>query len=63
MPLQRRPWKPPRPATWSLSILHTLDTVRTVNRVLDLLPPHEREVARILFAEVAGGDCLPAPTA
>jgi len=33
------------------STLHTLDTVRTVNRVLDLFPPHEREVARILFAE------------
>jgi len=33
------------------STLHTLDTVRTVNRMLDLFPPHEREVARILFAE------------
>jgi twitching motility protein PilT len=33
------------------STLHTLDTVRTVNRVLDLFPPHERDVARILFAE------------
>ncbi len=34
-----------------LSTLHTLDTVRTVNRVLDLFPPHERETARVLFAE------------
>lgn len=33
------------------STLHTLDTVRTVNRMLDLFPPHERDVARILFAE------------
>ncbi|MEX2540368.1 MAG: PilT/PilU family type 4a pilus ATPase [Trueperaceae bacterium] len=33
------------------STLHTLDTVRTVNRVLELFPPHERETARILFAE------------
>lgn len=33
------------------STLHTLDAVRTINRVLDLFPPHEREVARILFAE------------
>ncbi|RIH90016.1 Twitching mobility protein [Meiothermus luteus] len=33
------------------STLHTLDAVRTVNRVLDLFPPHERNVARILFAE------------
>ncbi|MER3481000.1 MAG: type IV pili twitching motility protein PilT [Meiothermus sp.] len=33
------------------STLHTMDTVRTVNRVLDLFPPHERDVARILFAE------------
>ncbi|MBB6097069.1 twitching motility protein PilT [Deinobacterium chartae] len=34
-----------------LSTLHTLDTVRTVNRVLELFPPHERETARILFAD------------
>ncbi len=33
------------------STLHTLDSVRTVNRVLDLFPPHEREVSRILFSE------------
>lgn len=33
------------------STMHTLDTVRTVNRMMDLFPPHEREVARILFAE------------
>jgi twitching motility protein PilT len=33
------------------STLHTLDTVRTINRVMDLFPPHEREVARVLFAE------------
>ena len=34
-----------------LSTLHTLDTVRTVNRILDLFPPHERDTARVLFAE------------
>ena len=33
------------------STLHTLDAVRTVNRLLDLFPPHERAMARILFAE------------
>lgn len=33
------------------STLHTLDTVRTVNRVLELFPPHERASARILFAD------------
>ncbi len=33
------------------STLHTQDTVRTINRMLDLFPPHERETARILFAE------------
>ncbi|MDX2006313.1 MAG: PilT/PilU family type 4a pilus ATPase [Meiothermus sp.] len=33
------------------STLHTLDSVRTVNRVLDLFPPHERDVARVLFAD------------
>ena len=33
------------------STLHTLDTVRTVNRVLELFPPHERDSARILFAD------------
>lgn len=33
------------------STLHTLDTVRTVNRVLELFPPHERDTARMLFAD------------
>lgn len=33
------------------STLHTLDTVRTVNRMLELFPPHERESARVLFAD------------
>ena len=33
------------------STLHTQDSVRTINRILDLFPPHERATARILFAE------------
>lgn len=33
------------------STLHTLDTMRTVNRVLELFPPHERASARVLFAD------------
>ena len=33
------------------STLHTLDTVRAVNRVIDLHPPSERAIARLLFAE------------
>jgi twitching motility protein PilT len=33
------------------STLHTLDTVRTVNRMIELFPPYERETARMLFAE------------
>ena len=33
------------------STLHTQDTVRTINRILELFPPHERATARILFAE------------
>ena len=33
------------------STLHTLDTVRTVNRMIELFPPHERDTARMLFAE------------
>ncbi len=33
------------------STLHTLDTVRTVNRVLELFPPDERESSRLLFAD------------
>ena len=33
------------------STLHTQDTVRTVNRMIELFPPHERETSRILFAE------------
>jgi len=34
-----------------LSTLHTLDSVHTINRLLELFPPHERESARVLFAE------------
>ena len=34
-----------------LSTLHTLDTVRTVNRIIDFFPPHERDQIRVLFAE------------
>lgn len=33
------------------STLHTLDTVRTVNRVIELFPAHERDSARTLFAD------------
>lgn len=33
------------------STLHTLDTVRTVNRMLELFPPYERDTARLLFAD------------
>jgi twitching motility protein PilT len=33
------------------STLHTLDTVRTVNRVLELFPAHERDSARMLFSD------------
>ncbi len=35
--------------------LHTQDTVRTVNRVMDLFPPEERDTARVLFAESCVG--------
>ena len=34
-----------------LSTLHTLDAVRTINRIIDFFPPHERDPIRILFAE------------
>jgi len=34
-----------------LSTLHTLDAVRTVNRVIDFFPPHERDQIRIMLAE------------
>lgn len=33
------------------STLHTQDTVRTINRMLELFPPHERDSARVLFSE------------
>ena len=33
------------------STLHTLDTVRTINRIVDLFPPHERSHIRTIFAE------------
>jgi len=33
------------------STLHTQDSVRTINRMIELFPPHERSTARILFAE------------
>jgi len=35
--------------------LHTQDTVRTINRLLDLFPPEERDTARVLFAESCVG--------
>jgi twitching motility protein PilT len=34
-----------------LSTLHTQDSVRSVNRIIDFFPPHERDQIRILFAE------------
>jgi twitching motility protein PilT len=34
-----------------LSTLHTLDAIRTVNRIIDFFPPHERLQIRILLAE------------
>ena len=34
-----------------LSTLHTLDAVRTVNRIIDFFPPHERDQIRIMLAE------------
>lgn len=34
-----------------LSTLHTLDSLRTVNRIIDFFPPHERDQIRILLAE------------
>lgn len=34
-----------------LSTLHTMDTIRTVNRILELFPPEERGIARVLFAD------------
>jgi len=33
------------------STLHTLDAVRTVNRIIDFFPPYEREQIRILLAD------------
>mgnify|MGYP001404117565 CR=1 FL=1 len=34
-----------------LSTLHTLDSLRTVNRIIDFFAPHERDQIRILLAE------------
>ena len=33
------------------STLHTLDAVRSVNRIIDFFPPHERDQIRIMLAE------------
>ena len=33
------------------STLHTLDAIRTVNRIIDFFPPHERDQIRILLAD------------
>jgi twitching motility protein PilT len=33
------------------STMHTQDAARTINRMLELFPPEERDTARILFAE------------
>ncbi len=34
-----------------LSTLHTLDAVRTINRIIDFFPPHERDQIRQMTAE------------
>ena len=34
-----------------MSTLHTMDAVRTVNRIIDFFPPHERDQIRILLAD------------
>jgi len=34
-----------------LSTLHTNDSVRTVNRIIDFFPPHERDQIRIMLAD------------
>lgn len=34
-----------------LSTLHTLDAIRTINRIIDFFPPHERTQIRIILAE------------
>ena len=34
-----------------LSTLHTLDSIRTINRIIDFFPPHERDQIRIMLAE------------
>jgi twitching motility protein PilT len=34
-----------------LSTLHTLDSIRTVNRIIDFFPPHEREQIRMMLAD------------
>jgi twitching motility protein PilT len=34
-----------------LSTLHTMDTIRTINRILELFPQDERGIARVLFAD------------
>ncbi|MDZ7707283.1 MAG: PilT/PilU family type 4a pilus ATPase [Trueperaceae bacterium] len=34
-----------------LSTLHTLDAVRTINRIIDFFPPHERNQIRTMMAE------------
>jgi twitching motility protein PilT len=38
-----------------LSTLHTLDATETVNRVIDLFPPHEREQVRSMLAGTIRG--------
>ena len=38
-----------------LSTLHTLDAIRTVNRIIDFFPPHERDQIRIMLAETLLG--------
>jgi twitching motility protein PilT len=34
-----------------LTTLHTLDAIRTINRMIDFFPPHERQQIRILLAD------------
>ena len=38
-----------------LSTLHTQDAIRTVNRIIDFFPPHERDQIRVQLSESLGG--------
>ena len=54
-----RPSRPrsrrPRPATWCMSTLHTVDATETITRIVSVFPPHQQPAVRLQLAPIIKG--------